>query len=62
MFIKIEELLIGALGDTTLVHLLCVVVLLAICGLEKGFDEEKAFVTIASPRQRERSHVSERCL
>ena len=33
MFIKIEELLIGALGDTTLVHLLCVVVLLAICGL-----------------------------
>lgn len=33
MFIKIEELLIGALGDTTPVHLLCAVVLLAICGL-----------------------------
>ena len=33
MFIKLEELLISALGDTTIVHFLCAVVLIAICGL-----------------------------
>ena len=33
MFIKLEEFLINTLGDTTLVHLLCAVVLAAICGL-----------------------------
>jgi|GEM_PF-1103060 miniconductance mechanosensitive channel len=33
MFIKLEEFLINTLGDTTLVHLLCAVVMTAICGL-----------------------------
>ena len=33
MFVKLEEFLINTLGDTTLVHLLCAVVMVAICGL-----------------------------
>lgn len=33
MFVKLEEFLINTLGDTTLVHMLCAVVMVAICGL-----------------------------
>ena len=33
MFVKLEEFLINTLGDTSLVHLLCAVVMVAICGL-----------------------------
>ena len=60
MFIKLEEFLINTLGDTTLVHLLCAVVMTAICGLA-AFIVKIAMSVILNTLAKKGHHAADRC-